>query len=72
MITYEQAKKTALSIDQFTTAFDYGDAYVFGFSGDQKADKTPIAIRKSDGKVAIFTAYILNRKEHTSPKTLPM
>ncbi len=72
MITFEQAKKTALSVDKFDMALDYGDAFVFGFKEDQKADKMPIAVRKSDGKVAMFTAYIISRKGHDSPKSLPM
>lgn len=72
MITFEQAKQSALKVDKFDMAMDYGDAYVFGFKNDPKAEKMPIAVRKKDGKLAIFADYIIGRKEHTSPKSLPM
>lgn len=72
MVTYENAKKTALKINpKFNAVFDYGTAWVFSIKNDQSKNNPNIAVMKKSGEPVPFNQYLLNRNTNASPTSIP-
>ena len=73
MITYEQAKKTAVNEKpEVNTVLEYKDAYMFYNSkarGNNLEDNEVIVLKKN-GKVINMTEYIMGTKDNTTPKRI--
>jgi hypothetical protein len=72
MVTYEQAKKTALQVDKkFNQAFDYGDAFLFNIKGDMSTGHSNVVVLKKSGKLVDFAEYLHLRTTNASPTNIP-
>lgn len=69
-ITFEQAKKRALSIsDKFNICYEYKDAYHFFDTNDSDViGALEIVILKESGKEIGFTSFLLDYHPERNPK----